>query len=346
MLLYLKSSISISAYSGCTINCKYCILSTARNNNHTEKIIEESQLCDVLFDYKYFKKDFTPISINNISDPFLNIDLKCSTYKILTILKKNNIKNPILLITKGYLNDIDINKISKYKLNIYVLYTYSGISSEFENRNEKKQIETIKKLSALDNITLIHYWRPIIEGVNTDNETLNKVSDLAVSFFESSILSGIRINSHLKEVFDKNAIPINIDIDKEHKVILKPTYQRILKILQSKKNNYLSFSKTSCAICNFERIKDYNGYSYKKGFCIRNCSNYSTCKNKKTTSDDEVFKLLNIVGKNLRFEILSDRIKVFGTLTQEECSFIRHNTNMLVIPTCVEKSNNEEILSE
>ena len=57
MILYLKSSISISAYTGCLIGCKYCILSTCRENNKIWKVIDEDKLIDNLSNYKYFVKD-------------------------------------------------------------------------------------------------------------------------------------------------------------------------------------------------------------------------------------------------------------------------------------------------
>lgn len=44
MLNYLKSSISISSYNGCTIGCKYCILSVLGNRNKVEKVADEEQL--------------------------------------------------------------------------------------------------------------------------------------------------------------------------------------------------------------------------------------------------------------------------------------------------------------
>ena len=44
MLNYLKSSISISSYNGCTIGCKYCILSVLGNRTNVEKVADEEQL--------------------------------------------------------------------------------------------------------------------------------------------------------------------------------------------------------------------------------------------------------------------------------------------------------------
>ena len=83
LIEYLKSSISISSYSGCTINCKYSILSSLKNRLDVVKVFDEEQLVEDLFQNKFFVKDFTPVTINNRTDPFLNKIVKESTFKIL-----------------------------------------------------------------------------------------------------------------------------------------------------------------------------------------------------------------------------------------------------------------------
>lgn len=50
MLNYLKSSISISSYDGCTIGCKYCILSgLSKDRCKVKKIKDECELVDRTF---------------------------------------------------------------------------------------------------------------------------------------------------------------------------------------------------------------------------------------------------------------------------------------------------------
>ena len=44
MINYLKSSISISSYNGCTINCKYCILSSLGDRENERKVEDEKEL--------------------------------------------------------------------------------------------------------------------------------------------------------------------------------------------------------------------------------------------------------------------------------------------------------------
>ena len=205
MINYLKSSISISSYNGCTINCKYCILSSLGNRENVRKVEDEKELVKKLLSLKLYSPEI-PISVNNQTDPLLNKEIFNSTIKILKEMEKNEVPNPILIITKGYITEEQIKQIEKIDLNLIILYTFSGLSEKLENRNEKSQIETLKKLSKLQNCKLINYYRPVIEGINSDKETIEHIAKIVTKYCRASIVSGIRMNTHLKQIFEKNGI--------------------------------------------------------------------------------------------------------------------------------------------
>ena len=68
-----------------------------------------------------------------------------------------------MIITKGYIDEEKAERLSEINLNIIVLYTFSGLSERLENRDEKRQIETMETLSKLKNIKLVNYYRPVKE---------------------------------------------------------------------------------------------------------------------------------------------------------------------------------------
>lgn len=343
---YLKSSISISSYTGCSIGCKYCILSSLSNHNVIDKLYDEQELIINLLKHKYFVRNFTPITINNRTDPFLTPIIKKSTFKLLDYLEKENIKNPIILITKGYLNDDDINTLKKYKSNIFVFYTYSGISELLENRVKKLQIETIKKLSELNNIKLIHYWRPVIEGINTSDEVISEVSELAVKYFHASVVSGIRINSYLKKVFETEKLDILFQPNSEHKIIYDDTYEKIYNKLKELNDDYKCFKKTSCCICSFNKEQDYNVNFYDDKKCSIRCSNYNICHSKKIVSVSNVKKLLDNINLDCNFEIKDGIVIIDYELDQEQKIYLTHNLKMKIKPKRIKKSLSEENLSK
>lgn len=344
-LMYLKSSISISAYAGCTINCKYCILSTYRENNNITKIIDEKKLCNNLFNSKYFVKNFTAISVNNVSDPFLNPTLKKSTFKILDILEKNTIKNPILLITKAYLNPDDLAFINSKNLNIYILYTFSGLSKKYENRVLSMQYKTMKLLSKC-NKKVVCYWRPVIEGVNSSREIIESVASVTCKYFDTFVVSGIRINSHLLKIFESENIPIQIVPDYEHKVITEETFDLIKLIIKKHNPKANVFRKTSCAISYLNNISDYNtNYSNSNEMCV-DCPNRNKCISKERLTIPKIELLLNKINCSESFTIVNSILEYDGALTQEECSYITQNSGYRVCPKIKIKSNSEELLSK
>ncbi len=366
MLNYLKSSISISSYDGCTVGCKYCILSVLGDRNKVKKIANEEELVQQLLDFKLYTKEI-PISINNQTDPFLNKDVFNSTLKILKIMERKNIKNPILIITKGYLDDDELSKLSQIKMKILVLYTFSGLSEKLENRNINKQINTMQKLSLLDNIKLINYYRPVIEGLNSDEATIKNVANVVTKYCKCSIVSGIRINTFLGNALKKLDIEIPNNYDPDHKVLLPSTYKRIKDVFKKIKKDYPIFKKTSCGISYILRQADYNGHSAriyycnpscvsypiciganKIGFCDDDCPNYNTCKkeSEKIIKNEEFKKVLDKVRKDAKFEIKEHYIKLEGTYWQEEISYLRHITKKNIKADKILKRKDEYLISQ
>ena len=367
MINYLKSSISISSIDGCTIGCKYCILSVLGNRAQVRKVVDEEKLVDQLINFRLYTKD-VPISINNQTDPFLNEMTYESTLKILENMEKRKLKNPIIIITKGYINNEQAKKLSKIDLPILILYTFSGLSNILENRDEKRQIESMKNISKYKNIKLINYYRPVIEGINSDEKTIERVAKIVTQYCEGSIISGIRLNSYLTKVLETLNINIPAQYDPDHKVLLPETLDRIRRIFKKVDIKYPTFKKTSCGISYALKRPDYNGHSAriyycspkcksyttcignnKIGFCTEDCPNFEICKreSEKHVEKEEFEKLLkNIGAENAHFEILEHYIKLDGEYWQEEISYLRHITKKNIKADSLKKREDERLISE
>lgn len=366
MLNYLKSTISISSYNGCTIGCKYCILSVLGNRTRVEKVADEKELVERLTKFRLYTKDI-PISINNQTDPFLNQVVYKSTMKILENMEANKLTNPILLITKGYIDKNQAEELAKFNLNIIVLYTFSGISEKMENRDEEKQIQSMKNISEQKNIKLINYYRPVIEGINTDKKTIEHVVNIVTKYCKASIISGIRLNTFLSKVLEKCDINVPENYDPDHKVLLPETLERIKGTFKEIAPQYPTFKKTSCGISYILKRPDYNGHSAriyycspkcvsypicigtnKIGFCDSECPNYEICKkeSEKEITEQEFKELLKVIGaEDAKFEILEHYIKLEGEYWQEEVSFLRHSTKKNVKADSLMKREDERLIS-
>lgn len=363
----MKSSISISSIDGCTIGCKYCILSVLGNRTNVRKVADEEELVNQLLKFRLYTKDI-PISVNNQTDPFLNKMTYESTVKILKNMERKKLKNPILIITKGYISDEQAKRLSEFNLKIIILYTFSGLSAKMENRDEKKQIESMKNVAQYPQISLINYYRPVIEGINSDETTIEKIANVVTKYCKCSIISGIRLNSYLSKVLENLNIDIPKEYDPDHKVLLPQTLEKIKSIFNKVDNKYPTFKKTSCGISYILGRPDYNGHSAriyycspkcksyltcignnKIGFCTSECPNYMICKkeSKKQISDSEFRKLLkNIGAENANFKILDHYIKLDGEYWQEEVSYLRHITKKNIKADSLKKREDERLISE
>ena len=366
MLNYLKSSISISTYDGCTIGCQYCILSVLGNRSKVRKVAEEKELVNKLLNFKLYTSEI-PISINNQTDPFLNDTIFESTVKILKCMEENKMKNPIMLITKGYISDKQAKILSQINLSIMIMYTFSGISETMENREEAKQIESMKNISKYKNIKLINYYRPVIEGINSDENTIRHVANIVTKYCDASIISGIRLNTHLSKVLKNLNITIPESYDPDHKVLLPETLKRIKTIFKDVKKDYTTFKKTSCGVSYMCHRPDYNGHSAriyycspkcssyatcigenKIGFCNEECPNYFVCKkeSEKTISANTFKEYLKTIGaEDKQFQIMEHYIKLSGQYWQEEVSYLRHITKKNIKADFLKKREDEELIS-
>ena len=86
-------------------------------------------------------------------------------------MEKHEMKNPIMLITKGYKDEKVVRMLFEFKLNVFL-----DISNFFENRNEVMQIGMMKTLFKYTGINLINYYKIVIEGVNIDEKTIKQVT--------------------------------------------------------------------------------------------------------------------------------------------------------------------------
>lgn len=276
-------------------------------------------------------------------------------------------KNPVLLITKGYINKTQVEELASLKLNLVILYTFSGLSEILENRSEKEQIETMKNISQNKSIKLINYYRPVIEGINSSEECIEHVAKIVSKYCSASIISGIRLNTYLCNVLDKLGIYIPKEYDPDHKVLLPETFNRINDVFERVDSNYPTFKKTSCGISYILKRPDYNGHSAriyycnptcksynicigtsKIGFCKPNCPNFKRCKeeSEKIVTKEQFRKLLKkIDAPDAKFSIEEHYIKLEGKYWQEEVSYLRHVTKKNIKADSLKKREDEKLIS-
>jgi len=344
---YLKSSLSISTFVGCNMGCKYCILSSLKFGVLPEKIADEADLVNDLCTHKFFIKGFTPISINNRTDPFLNPIVKESTFTVLKLLQEKKVtKNPLMLITKKELSGTELEWLDESGLNIYLFLSYSGLPKTVEPNNETFNETHLINLRKTKNIHKIHYWRPIIEGVNNDDQDINKMLATASSTFDCSIVSGIRLSKEVITLLKKNT-KISFEYQKEraiHKYLSDSTIEKILTLRNRIYSKYLLFRHTSCVISHMENKPDYNLSYLKPKSCIFGCPNSNNCMSTLGQCNKQIIEksLSNLGISGVKYHCDGNtQLNINADLTQEEISYLKHNSRMVIVSRSVINSPSE-----
>lgn len=229
---YYNGHIALNPFMGCNLGCTYCYRTDMGFNiKFPIRIFSDEYIIQLLQENPYYNSKIF-ISLHTLTtDPFVP-NVKESTFQLLKLLQKYNIKNDVIIITKYYLEKNDIEILNTYKNNkIFIFVTYNANSPEIEplskiSKINDKRWETVKLLKkyAADNIFYAHYYRPIIVGENDDDESI-KQSLLFGQDYGMSVLGGLKVDQ-IKNLPQQT-------IDKIKRIHLKHKINSVLVLDQS-----------------------------------------------------------------------------------------------------------------
>lgn len=347
-LEYLKSFISLNTVIGCPVGCVYCFLSPMGwVPSQPQKAIEADKLIENLRLSRYFLPHKTPLSINNRTDTFLNKDTRQGTFSVLERLDKAEYKNPVLITSKLRITPEDIDRLNQFKnVNIFILITYSEMPYEMEPTRPCNQLTSFENLQK-GNVNIIHLWRPLIQGYNTDSQRLEAVLRNVVGKAHCSIVGGLRMNEFILGEFAKKDLSYPYDKLSPVNKYLPPDHTAVIKELRDEITpDYKLFRHTSCVISWKLGIADYNAHWTVPSNCMFGCPNVDRCTAKQPPKDSEIIPLLNYLEINAPFSVQSDQVWIDGKITQEERSFLRHSLAFKVLAKETVMSPSEHILAE
>lgn len=337
---YLKSGISVSTDSGCNIGCKYCIVSEF---SHGRSLIRQSPeyIADEICRYPLYN-EYTPIIINNRTDPFL-VAAKHNTFKLLEILDKKNIPNPRVIISKLLVGYSHMQSLSNLKHPTFLFRTFSGMPKNIEPTSTMKHLERIceenLKLKRCKNLHTVHYWRPIVPNVNSEPELLKMVLRIVSASFDCSVVSGIRVTQNLYTILTNLGADLSRwNGDTNHKYLDTDTYSAILEIRDMHVPGYLVFRNTSCAISTLMGLPDFNLNFYKGKFC-QHCPNIKICESHVPRQPGQNFD-------NIDYTLDGNTMKIRTPISQEYISCIKHSFGYRVEADKVIKQKSELLLEK
>lgn len=341
----MKSALSINTFLGCTLGCRYCVVKYALDDYTKKRISNPDELFSELITHRFFCPDKTLLVINNKTDPFLP-EVRQDTFRIVQRIEVENLKNPIMLISKLGLREEELEILENYPGKVYFLCSYSNMPKNVEPVSGK-QLAALNILKLRKNVRSLHYFRPLIEGINDSSDSIEKVLEDVQGACDCSIVSGIRLTASLAEIIRN----LNGDIqewngDSQHKYLPKRLLEKAVRIKDNRFPDYKLFKKTSCAISSLESSSDYN-FNFLKGNCSETtgCLNKESCKLRSPPNTEEIARFAGKAGITNIWEYKQNKIFFKGSLSQEEKAFIAFNLNYPVGSEITKLSKFEEGIS-
>ncbi len=340
---YLKSALSINTAIGCSLGCSYCVVGEIARKS-PKRILTPEELVSDLINNRLFVPHITPLAINNKTDPFLGF-VKEDTFEILELLQKNGFRNKRIIISRLALSEKDLKELERLNESTYFITSYSHLRFPIEKSNSENQLTSFRTLKNREKVNSLHYWRPLIKGLNDGEESIKRVLENVVESCDGSILSGLRITSGIKERMENYGADLTgWDGDANHKYLPLEVQEKILIIRDRLFAGYPLYRHTSCGLSSLVSSSDY-GFNFLRGHphCIESCSN--VCSLRKKPQRSEIDFYLGLVNLEMGYRIQEKGIYIEGELTQEEKSFLAHTLKFPIKATKIKKNLSEQLIT-
>lgn len=306
--------LAINTIQGCTNGCKYCFLQGI--NNHIEKpniIATAAEAIKALFSSKYYDSKI-PLCLLPGTDALLNEQNIKYLRELLGLLEKNQVSNPIVIITKCLIpNDIlDYLELLKNKgIKIIVYLSYSSLGKEYEPNINHENIKLNFKNLASRGIQIIHYYRPFVID-NSNAKQIESTLDFVKNYTNISVVAGLKIRSDFIDKIDFLDIVKNKREEclKASSVWPKEAYDYFFKNYHNSQN---VFQTNYCGLAQAlqEPCPQYYGTYECKNYNQCSQEQRERCKNCKKISKEEVklqlLELLTRLEKNIdNLEIIEE----------------------------------------
>lgn len=320
---YLNSYYSLNSYIGCSINCAYCFLAPIGIVPATPiKVISEKELLDETLADPLFVRGETVISLNNRTDPFLNEEVKTSTFRLLDIMEEEMFTNPVTITSKGLLTKEDAEHLDAYRhIRLVIIVTYNGMPQNVQPIDSTLQEATMRHVATCKNVGLIHQFRPIIAGINDSEEIIRRVFSYASQFCHATIYQGVRINKIIRQRLQGRNYEYKGELSA--KKIKSPEVDAVFKAIQEENPDYPIFDHTSCCLSYLLRQSDYN-VCYKEVSCPVACPNYVRCHREAPLPPDDLAEQLAKIGIVEGWTCNRGKLHVSMPISDEQRSFVRH----------------------
>ncbi|PJM98521.1 hypothetical protein CG740_35360 [Streptomyces sp. CB01201] len=336
---------------GCNFGCVYCFRADEQRESvdwflsgRPTKVLEEDVLVDRLARHPLFVPGTTQLGLHTATtDPFLP-QVRDSTFRILEILERRGWTNDVMIITKCYLRDQDIDRLASFtSFRILLFLTHNAAPEGMEKMGAgpeylaRKQ-RTVARLARWPHLAAAHYYRPIVPGWNDSEDQIIE----ALTFGEAlgaSVIGGLKEIPNLAELGRRRGLSLPLlSSEREEKYFPRELVERILGIHGRLGLTSVIVGDQSCgltvmlsrlnrsAVPNVEGLKAYDLATGREPRCMGCCSpeQLSACAAPPVPTEDTVRSLLERAGIKADFDIKADRLVVRSEerLTERDTEFL------------------------
>lgn len=226
--------------AGCKLRCVYCNQAGLNFNDSGERqsgylslgVDSGLSLCTKLYiedrldaeisvdeamqalrDYPYYTPSMS-IILENTNDP--GLDWNKTAALIRALRTEFNHTGPINFITKMGISDKDAQMIADLRsigANVIGTVTLANLPSAIEPASFQSRVNTIRRLSEAG-LPVIMSMRPMIEGINTDDESIRSLLELVKDHVDLITVGGLFMYDFTHKAFEDAGFPLDPSIYK------------------------------------------------------------------------------------------------------------------------------------
>ena len=246
-----KSFVCLGKNEDTCLGCKYCRLLDGSTKGFNFDTIPTD--INPIF-------TFLPIAVNLFyGDALLQ---QGRTLDILHRLNKAKHQGPIVIITKG-----DFTKFPKlnFDLDIHFAFSTFGKDYKLEGGTVDQFLNNLKESKRYGKYKYSIEYRPIINGINDDEKTINFVLDTAKKYGLAVGYSGLQGKPELVKYWDDEGLKFKQypGFKFGYKKYISAEVEQLIQD-NAKERNVPIFKKTSCLISYVHGLtRDYNAHYYR-----------------------------------------------------------------------------------
>ena len=331
IISYHDTWISVDPIRGCPYGCAYCILRDSGDTGVRPTRTTSPDACvEQLLEYPLFVRGFTPLAIGNNTDIFhpLNVEY---LLELLAKMASVPLDNPITLATKAPLTVSVLERMRAIPgLRIVLFLSYSGLGTRFEPNFTDEQLRANFAVAKSLGFPVVHYWRPLLPE-NTSPEAIRRMLAFAKYAADATVFIGLKLHPQLTQVITRDScIDVPVHLREQRGEWLDPqTVELIYHEASSICPDHPLYRHASCALAAVLGQPNHTATMYRADICPPSqCSpeQRGICdRSRRIPVDSEIRKTLSLLGREIRFECLPDRIAIRAEVTQDEFVFLLHN---------------------